>query len=43
MALLKLNRISSILDKSNKNLKIIVNKLKAMLRNKEGKLLVEIN
>lgn len=34
MALLKLNKISSILDKSNKNLKIIVNKLNAMLKNK---------
>jgi hypothetical protein len=43
MALLKLNRISSILDRSNKNLKIILNKLKAMLNNKKSKLIKEIN
>ena len=31
MAMLKLNRVSTIFDRSNKNLKIIVNKLKEML------------
>lgn len=43
MASLKLNRLSTISDRSNKNLKIVVNKLKDMLLNQNLHLKKEIN